>query len=533
MVRAGERQAEHAPAEGGGDARRAGRADVQQLVAALGERVDDRGDAGDADPQAGVERDLDLGHRRQPAVDMGVGSDHVDLEAGHAALPDLVERVSHAVHRADAVGDERDPDRLGSARREPALLAAEERGRRGVRDRGDAGLEDREPGAHELALRAAAVLVAVDERVDRRGLGRERGRRADHPADRRLELALVAAAGAPVEVGVREAVGLQVGDQVAVRQVQLDRREPGAQQRAGVFGAEVGGRAAATGVGVGHHPLDHLEDGGRVGLGAVLRAATERADGKRHRVVRPARRAALVAARLHAAGADVREELLRRGGPRSLGERAADVDPGVVVGPADPGPPVRLDVDRGREVELGVARAVAHLPDPEQLGEPAPVAWRERRGDGVERVRERAGDLAFVQVRRDDLDVVAVRLQPLVVVGRDAEAQHVHLLRLAAERDGELLGHEHAGAVGDRQRAVDRVVVGDRDEVHAAPLGERVDLFRRRGALGQPERGLDPEPGDRGRGRVAVQVDPAGRAVRIRHRTCRFDQVCRHFVMFR
>ena len=79
------------------------------------------------------------------------------------------------------------------------------------------------------------------------------------------------------------------------------------------------------------------------------------------------------------------------------------------------------------------------------------------------------------------------------------------------EARGQLLGDEHVGAVGDLQRAVDRVVVGDGHEVHAAALGQRVDLLGRRGALGQAERALDAELGDRRGGRVAVQVGPGGR----------------------
>ena len=66
---------------------------------------------------------------------MRVGADHLDLEAGHAALADLVDRVRDAVHPADPVGDQRDPDRLVLARRELALLAAEEGGRGRVGDR--------------------------------------------------------------------------------------------------------------------------------------------------------------------------------------------------------------------------------------------------------------------------------------------------------------------------------------------------------------------------------------------------------------
>ncbi len=92
-------------------------------------------------------------------------------------------------------------------------------------------------------------------------------------------------------------------------------------------------------------------------------------------------------------------------------------------------------------------------------------------------VGQRAGDLALVHVGGAELDVAAVGLQPLVVLGRDPVAEHVHRLRLAAEVRGQLLGDEHVGAVGDLQHAGDRVVVGDRHEVHPAALGQLVDLL--------------------------------------------------------
>ena len=134
----------------------------------------------------------------------------------------------------------------------------------------------------------------------------------------------------------------------------------------------------------------------------------------------------------------------------------------------------------------------------------------QRRLDGVEGMRQRAGDLVLVQVVGDDLDVVGVRLQPVVIVRRDPEAEDVDGLRLAAEPGGQLLGHEDVGPVGDLQHAGDRVVVGDRHEVHSAALGEGVDLLGRRGALGQAERALDAELRHLRRRRVAVQVRAAG-----------------------
>ena len=98
-----------------------------------------------------------------------------------------------------------------------------------------------------------------------------------------------------------------------------------------------------------------------------------------------------------------------------------------------------------------------------------------------------------VQVLGARLEVAVVRLQPGVVVGRDPEAEHVDRLRLAPEPGGQLLGDEDVGPIGELEAAVDRVVIGDRHEVHAAPLGELVDLLRRRGALGKAEAALDAE----------------------------------------
>ena len=91
------------------------------------------------------------------------------------------------------------------------------------------------------------------------------------------------------------------------------------------------------------------------------------------------------------------------------------------------------------------------------------------------------------------LDVAAVGLQPLVVLWRDPVAEHVHGLGLAAEMRRQLLGDEHVRTAGDLQHAGDRVVVGDRHEVHPSPLGQLIDLLRRRGALGQAGRALHAE----------------------------------------
>ena len=90
---------------------RARRGDVDQVVAAFGQRLDQVGHARDAEAHPRVEGQLELGRRRQAPVDAGVGADHVDLEAGDAALADLFDRVGDAVHRADPVGDQGDAAR--------------------------------------------------------------------------------------------------------------------------------------------------------------------------------------------------------------------------------------------------------------------------------------------------------------------------------------------------------------------------------------------------------------------------------------
>ena len=146
MVAAEDRHAHRAGDERRGGARRSRRAEVDEVVAPVGERLDDRRQARDADLQARVERDVDLGHRAEAAVDVVVGADDLDLEAGHAALAQLVERVRDAVHAADGVGDERDAQRLALAAGELGLLAAEEGRRRGVGDRRQAGVEERGRG---------------------------------------------------------------------------------------------------------------------------------------------------------------------------------------------------------------------------------------------------------------------------------------------------------------------------------------------------------------------------------------------------
>ena len=252
---------------------------------------------------------------------------------------------------------------------------------------------------------------------------------------------------------MREALRLEIRDQVAAALLDADRAEPGLEQGAGVVGTDVGGDLPLPDGALADHPLRHLQHRGGVGCALAPGPCLEGkgAGRERHRGVRPLGGAALLAAGLHLAPAagHVAQKLFRRGGGRSLGEGAADVHAGVIVGAADAGAPVGVDVDRRRHVELGGARPVADLPDREELGQAAAVAPGQRRGDVVERVRERGGDLVLVKVCGAGLDVAGVRLQPLVISGSDPVTEDVHRLGLAGEASGQLLGDEAVGTIGE------------------------------------------------------------------------------------
>ena len=114
---------------------------MHQVVSAFGDGVDERGNARNTDLEAAVEGDVDLGDRAQPAVDIGVGSDHLDVEAAHAALADLLQRVGHAVHTAHPVGDQRHTRPVALAAGELGLLTPQKRGCGCVRNRRNARVE--------------------------------------------------------------------------------------------------------------------------------------------------------------------------------------------------------------------------------------------------------------------------------------------------------------------------------------------------------------------------------------------------------
>src|SRR5437763_3767315 len=107
-------------------------------------------------------------------------------------------------------------------------------------------------------------------------------------------------------------------------------------------------------------------------------------------------------------------------------------------------------------------------------------------------------------------DIALMRLKPLMVLGRDPEAQNVDGLRLLGKPRCQLFRYEDPRLVRDLEYAGDRVVVGDRHEIHAPPLGQFIDLSWRGRALGKRYGALDLEPREFGRPGVTVKVRPRG-----------------------
>ena len=232
---------------------------------------------------------------------------------------------------------------------------------------------------------------SASARRRRRAFGRPpSSRRRRH--DRR-QLSLVDPARTPVEVRVAE---LALLERVSSLCSSTSRSIARSHARSSASASLGRGR---------RRPLPWRTSPSRITRSTIFSTAAGRA--RRPVVARPSDRiASAIAACVHlaalpcapcgggATGADVGQKLCGRRRRRGLRERAADVDSGVVVGATNRGSAVRLDVHERRQVQLLGARAVAGLPDREQLCQATPVARGQRRLDGVERVGERGGDAA-------------------------------------------------------------------------------------------------------------------------------------------
>ena len=166
--------------------------------------------------------------------------------------------------------------------------------------------------------------------------------------------------------------------------------------------------------------------------------------------------------------------------------------------------------DRGGEpygelVLFARAGAVPPLPDPEQEHQPLDVV---RLIAGPIRYRgcARAWPAAARTKARPARDRPAVGLQVAVVLLGQVPDEDVQRDVALRQPGRDLHRQERPREVGDAQRALDRVVVGDRDQVHAAGPADPVEAFGVGVGLAQAGPAQRVVPAVGGVGRVAVQV---------------------------
>ena len=224
--------------------------------------------------------------------------------------------------------------------------------------------------------------------------------------------------------------------------------------------------------------------------------------------------AAAGAVRFVLAAAEEAQELADVGGRRRLRERAGRVGPAMVVAAGRerlrPGTrPVRLNAlavghlgdHLGREVlqdrpqqisRAPVARAVDQLEPRKEQQQPLELVDRQPPVDAKEHVGHGTDDVFAHQVFLEAINVRPQFLDHAELLFVDARDEHVDLGAVFGEVGRDFVGDERARQMGDLQRALDTVVVGDGDEVHARLPGVAVDVerfderFRRADAAEKP-----------------------------------------------
>jgi hypothetical protein len=105
-----------------------------------------------------------------------------------------------------------------------------------------------------------------------------------------------------------------------------------------------------------------------------------------------------------------------------------------------------------------------------------------RAGEGGEQVVDAGRDPLLGQQREQRLGIAPARLQLRVLALPDPEHVEVELAA-GLELERQLLRHETVRKVREPERALDRVVIAQRHEVHPTPARPLVDLERVRVAL--------------------------------------------------
>ena len=84
----------------------------------------------------------------------------------------------------------------------------------------------------------------------------------------------------------------------------------------------------------------------------------------------------------------------------------------------------------------------------------------------------------LLQVRQQLPHVVPKALHLPVLLEGQSQHTEMHANAVVGKAAGDFAADDHVRPIGDRQRAVDTVVVGDGHEIHASRLGPPVHAFR-------------------------------------------------------
>jgi hypothetical protein len=229
------------------------------------------------------------------------------------------------------------------------------------------------------------------------------------------------------------------------------------------------------------------------------------------------------------AGAEVIEEIGDGDGPGEFAPGLGGMDAAMVVGTGgedlDPGFAVGggealiggefLDLRGGEAAEEGpeelaeegVAEAVEALEMTEEEEEALDMAAGELLIEPVEGMCDGVGEVLGGEIFLEIVDILA-EAEDIAVLGfREAPDEEVDLAMILGEPGGDLLGDEDAGEIGDLEAAVDAVVIGDGDEVHAALAKEGVELAWIGVTIGNVEPAQKPLGGAVAEAGVDVEVD--------------------------
>ena len=158
-----------------------------------------------------------------------------------------------------------------------------------------------------------------------------------------------------------------------------------------------------------------------------------------------------------------------------------------------------------RFVEEFIAQAVQALETREKQDQLLQMADRELLVELIKRVRNRMHQFFPGEVGLQIEDIFPQSGDFAVLCLGQIPHQNVHPAAVCGKIGGDLLAQKDAGQVGDFQRAIDGVVVGERDDIHAALAQQIVKRTGLRVAVGEIE---SPEqPIGRAVAEAGVQVE--------------------------